>query len=80
MREINASPVTTTATDGAMGDPVSAAGLIDAALEISRWECDLLRRIRRAFEEGDHDLVLTLTKQLVGLEDETGDRTDPRLN
>jgi hypothetical protein len=75
MRDINSNPVETRPADGVMGDPLSATGLVDAALEVSAWECDLMRRIRIAFEEGDEDLALTLTKQLVGLEGETVDET-----
>jgi hypothetical protein len=57
-----------------MSESVSTSGLVDAALEISGWECDLLRRIRTAFEDGDDDLALQLARELVGLE-EMGDET-----
>lgn len=61
-------------------DNGSLITLVEAALEVSRWESALLRRIRAALEGGDDDLALRLTKHLVGLDDETGDRTDSRLN
>lgn len=56
------------------------SGLLDVALEISAWECDLMRRIRAALEAGDNEEALRLTRQLVGLDNElsAGDRQGAR--
>lgn len=58
-----------------MSEAASTSGLVDAALEVSAWECDLMRRMRAALEERDDDLALRLARELVGLERGAVDET-----
>jgi hypothetical protein len=60
------------------GLPVS--GVVEAILEVGRHRKATLQRLRAALERGDTENALNFARQLCGLANEEGNRTDTRIN
>jgi hypothetical protein len=55
-------------------------GAVDAILEVGRQRKAALEQLRAALQSGNDPEALKLARQLCGLQNETSDRTNPRLN
>ena len=55
-------------------------GAVDAILEVGRRRKAVLEELRCALQSGNDREALNLARQLCGLQNETSDRTNPRLN
>jgi hypothetical protein len=59
---------------------LSVSGVVEAILEVGRHRQAILLKLRAALECGDTENALNYARQLCGLANEEGNRTDTRLN
>jgi hypothetical protein len=59
---------------------LSVSGVVEAILEVGRHRQAILLKLRAALECGDTENALNCARQLCGLANEEGNRTDTRLN